>query len=121
MADDYEVEVTIKKNGRPLEGFDPLVRTLSVDEDAPFDYEHANDGDTTTFTTVPDSKVADARILVVKSNKAVTLKLGEDLAINADGFLVAFGITLDVGAGSNAKINNNSGATAQIEGLVAGT
>jgi len=119
------IVVTAELDGVPIKGF-PWVRRLAIDEIQSFEYEQANHGDAITFSTVPADQLATIQALLLRPDKAVTLRLDGQtdagIAINADGFVLLCDVTIDAGAGaSNAKLNNNSGSTAIVQGTAVGT
>ena len=107
-----------------MPGF-PYVRRITADEFQTFDpYEKANDGNTTTFTTLPVSAVASIlQALILKADAQVTLRFNgqtdKGITLNAGGLL----LLLDTAINSAvfASINNNSGGIANVRGLGAGT
>jgi len=120
-----EITIQVKRDGIQLDGF-PIIRRLEVDELQGFAYEEANDGDDTTFSALPASQLDTIQVLVVKSDQQITLRLdGQSdagIVLNAGGLLALIDATIDAGAGaSNASVNNNSGSTANVEGVAAGT
>lgn len=120
-----EITLTVKRDGQPVNGF-PVTRRIEADEVQHFSYEQAAHGDITTFGAVPADQINTVQALVLRTTKAITVRLdGQSDAgvpLNAGGILIVLDSTIDAGAGaSNAKVNNNSGATALIEGLAAGT
>lgn len=125
MSVEYEIEVRVRRNGKPVSGLHPFIRRLTVDEDGAFEYEHADDADAVTFTSIPDAKIAEAQLLAISPSRQATIRLDGQtdagLVINAGGLLLAIDADIDNGAGVNASINNNSGGSAVISGLVAGT
>ena len=121
-----ELTVTLKRNGVPVGGF-PFIRRVEVDELQSFNYDKAADADSTTFSAVPADQIAEMQVLVLRSSKAVTLRLDGQtdagIVVNAGGMVLLLDCTIDAGAGaSNAKVNNpHATDTAVIEGLAAGT
>lgn len=121
-----ELTVTLRRDGYPVTGF-PVTRRIEVDEIQSFKYEKAADNDSTTFAAVPADQIATIQALLLRTSKAVTLRLDGQtdagIALNAGGMIVILDCTIDAGAGaSNCKINNPDDAdTALIEGLAAGT
>lgn len=123
--DSYEITLHVRKNGVIVEGF-PVTRRIETDESQGFGYEKANDGDSTTFSALPADQLATIQLLIVKTDKAITLRLDNQssagIELNAGGLLAIIDCTIDAGAGANnAKVNNNSGATALVDGVAAGT
>ncbi len=124
MSQNLKVTVSVELDGNPVAGF-PVTRRIALAETYQFAYEHGDDGDTTTFTTIPDSKVAESQALVLTSDQAVNVRLDgqtdQGILLNANGLLLIIDADIDAGAGSNVKINNNSGSTANITGVGGGT
>ena len=124
MSQNLKVTVSVELDGNAVAGF-PVTRRISLAETYQFAYEHTDDGDTTTFTTIPDSKVAETQALVLLSDQAVTVRLDGQtdagLTLNANGLLLFIDTDVDAGAGSNIVLNNNSGSTANIVGVGGGT
>ncbi len=117
--------IQLEIDNKPVAGF-PLVRRLSVDEIQNYNYEEPNDGDMTTFSLIPADQLATIQALLIRSDKQVNIRLDGQtdagILLSADGILLIIGATIDAGAGaSNAKVNNNSGATAQVQGFAGGT
>lgn len=117
--------VDLEVDGVPLAGF-PIIRRLTVDEMHIFDYEKVDDPNPTTFTTLPADQLAEIQALLVRSDKTVTVRLDGQtdagIVINPGGLILLLDVDIDAGAGApNAKINNDSGVTAIIRGLAAGT
>jgi len=125
MSSSLKIVLSVEKDGVPVAGF-PFVRRLVVDELQEFAYEQANHGDAVTFSAVPADQLGEIQVLVLRSDKLVTLRLdGQSdagIVVNAGGLVLLVDADVDAGAGaSNAKLNNNSGATATIRGLAGGT
>ncbi len=124
MSQNLKVTVSVELDGNPVAGF-PVTRRISLTETYQFAYEHGDDGDTTTFTTIPDAKVAESQALVLTSDQAVNVRLDgqtdQGILLNTNGLLLIIDADIDAGAGSNVKINNNSGSTANITGVGGGT
>lgn len=116
-----EVEVRVAVDGLPVAGF-PVVRRLTVGEVQAFDYAKADDNG--TFATLPVDQIASLKALVVRPAAVMTVRLDAQtdagIVLDADGLLVILGATIDASATTNAKISNDSGATAQVRGLAAG-
>ena len=120
-----KVSINAELDGQPILGF-PIVRRAVVDEVQQFEFELATAGDATTFTGVPADQIASIQNLILRPDQQVTLRLDGQtdagIVLDADSILLILGATIDAGAGaSNAKLNNNSGATAVIRGLCGGT
>ena len=115
--------ITAALDGVPYKSW---VRRITCDEAQPFDTEQAAHGDTTTFTALPGDKLDTVQVLILQPDQAVTVRLDGQtdagIVLSAGGLLAIVDATIDAGAGAaNAKVNNNSGATAVLSGLLAGT
>jgi len=115
----------LELDGVLLPGF-PKVKRLIVDETQQFQYEEANDGDTTTFSAVPADQLATIQFLLIEADQQLTFRFDGQtdtgIVLNKGGLLLLMDVTIDAGAGSsNAKVNNNSGSTANLKGLAGGT
>lgn len=123
MSQNLKITVSVELDGNQVAGF-PITRRIALAETYQFGYEHADDGDTTTFTTIPDSKVAETQALVLTSDQQVNVRLdGQSdagILLNANGLLLIIDADVDAGAGSNCVINNNTGNTANITGIGGG-
>ena len=111
-----------------------LVRRLSVDEVSAFEYEEANDGNTTAFSAPPTADLDTLSFVLLRTDRAVTLRLNDGTAdattrptlpLGAGGFVLIVDTSIGAPAGSaganNVRVNNNSGATAVVRGLAGGT
>lgn len=125
------VTLLVERDG--IEVFN-LVRRLSVDEIASFEYEEANDGNTTTFSAPPTADLDTLTFVLLRTDRAVTLRLNDGTAdattrptipLSAGGVLLLMDTSIGAPAGSaganNLRINNNAGATAVLRGLCGGT
>ena len=104
----------------------PYSKVVDIDESQSFSYEEANDGDTSTFSAIPADQLATIKVLLVKPDQQVNIRLDgasdAGILLSAGGFLAIVDATIDAGAGSsNAKVNNNSGSTALLKGAAGGT
>jgi len=120
-----KVSLNVELDGQPVLGF-PVIRRAVVDEVQQYEYEQAAHGDAVTFSAVPADQIAAIQLLILRPDQQVTLRLDGQtdagIVLDADSILLILGATIDAGAGSsNAKLNNNSGATAVIRGLAGGT
>ena len=110
-------------DGVPLNGF-PLVRRVSVAELQTFEYEEANDGNTTTFSDIPVGQLDSIQALLVRPDQQVNVRIDGQtdagIIINAGGILLIIDGTNDAGS-NRARVNNNSGNTANLRGFGAGT
>ena len=120
-----KLELSLSIDGVPVKGFDPVIRKLSVDESVTFVTEKANDGNTTSFSTLPVAELDTIKFLALRPSKQITLRLdgqsNAGIVLDADSLMVVLGATIDASAATNALVNNNSGAVSRLEGLGAGT
>lgn len=117
------VSIELDGNPNPIQ---KIVRRLEQPEFQSFNYEKADDGDSTTFTAVPLDQLATIALLYLESDRQVTIRLDGQtdagIVINAGGFVLLHDVTIDSGAGaSNLSMNNDSGGVAQIKGCGFGT
>ena len=125
------VALVVEQDGVEVLNF---VRRLSVDEIATFEYEEANDGNTTTFSAPPSADMDTLSFVLLRTDRAVTVRLNDGTAdantrptlpLNAGGLLLLLDTAIGAPAGSaganNLRVNNNAGATAVLRGLVGGT
>lgn len=119
-----KVSVSVEVDGDMLEGF-PVTRRLEVDQVHLFNYLKADDGNATTFTSLPLGPVDDLQALALRTTEDVTLRLNGQvtggLLIRQDGVLVALGVLANAGPLTNATINNDTGVAARVRGLGAGS
>lgn len=123
------LRLTLELDGVPVLGT-PIVRRVSADELQSFDVELASAGNTTTWTALQASQIDTLTFLCVRPSHNVTFRLDDQsdaagratLPVNAGGLLLLLNTEIDSGAGSsNARCNNNSGATATLRGVIGGT
>lgn len=118
-----EVTLTIKVDGMPLPGM-PIQKRLEVDEHTGrVEFEQATGGG---YAALPGtSALSEVQFLFLRANKAVTLRLdGQSdagIPLNAHGLILIMDADIDVGASTNATLDNGSGATALVQALAAGT
>ncbi len=119
----FKVSLTIERDGTVLQGY-PKIRTLSVLENQDFSYQKADDGEATTFTTLPITQLEELQFLLFEADQDLTLRLDGQtdagIAIRAGGVLLLLDADIDAGASTNATVNNNSSAVAQITGIAGG-
>ena len=120
-----KVTVTADIDGQVVAGT-PYSKVVDIDESQSFSYEEADDGDTSTFSAIPADQLATIKVLLVKPDQQVNIRLDgasdAGILLSAGGFLAIVDATIDAGAGSsNAKVNNNSGSTALLKGAAGGT
>lgn len=126
MSKTLRVTLSLTLDGRPIPGFEPLVRQVTVDEVQPFlPYEKADNADATTFNAVPTGEIGNVQALLIVPDRAVKVRLDAQtdagIELGSSGLLLILGGTIDAGATTNVTMNNNSGAAANIEGFGAGT
>jgi hypothetical protein len=121
------IALSVEVDGQPVPGT-PIVRRLTADEVQQFDFEKAGDADAVTFTALPADQLAEIQMLLLQSDKLITLRLQNQsdagLKINPGGVVFLLNVDIDAGAGAlNAKINSNvaAGILAAIRGLAGGT
>lgn len=124
MASTITATILLERDGVPLPGF-PVVRRLSSDEFESFNYDKANDGDTTTFTDLSSGQLATIKAFFITSNAAITVRLDGQtdagITLGANGILLIVDATIDASATTNVKYNNNSGGVASLTGIAVGT
>lgn len=122
--------LTLDLDGVALPGF-PVIRRLAVAETQQFSYEEADDTTSTTWSAVPAAQVDTLQFVFLRADRGVNLRFNDGqtdtdtmgvLPLNTAGFMLIFDTTINAGAGSpNLRVNNNSGGTAVLRGLVGGT
>lgn len=125
MSQRMRMTVIIEVDGVSVPGF-PITREMSVEESQGFTYEEADDGNSTTFSTLPTQQLATVQVLAVTPDQATTYRFdgqsNAGITLAAGGMIAIFNATIDAGAGSsNTSVNNNSGSTAKILGIAGGT
>ena len=124
MASTFTATVNLERDGQPLPGF-PVVRRLTTDEYETFNYEKADDGEGTTFTTIPVTELATVQVLYLTANTAVTVRLDGQtdagIVLSPRGVILILDTTIDASTATNVKINNNSGGVAAVTGIAGGT
>jgi len=121
------IALSVQVNGVEVEGL-PVIRRIEVDEFQAFNFEKAGDNDAVTFTALPADQLAEIQMLLLQSDKGVTLRLDGQtdagIFINPGGLVFLLNVDIDAGAGApNAKLNHNAavGILAAIRGLAGGT
>ena len=116
-----EIIINVKEDGVVKPGF-PRVRRISLDEIQTFRVESATGGG---FVTLPITSIDEIQALILQSDQQVTVRLdGQSdagLVLNAGGLLIILDADIDASAATNVLVSNASGATANLEGLGAGT
>lgn len=118
------VRLEVEVDGQPVPGF-PVIKRLLLDESAAFEFGKPDDGGW-TFSALPADLLDVISVLMLRTDRQITLRLdGQSdagIVLNAGGVLALVDVTIDAGAGVlNAKLNNQSGATAVVSGLAAGS
>lgn len=120
----YQITLIVEKDGAAVSDL-CITRRIVVDESQSFDYEKTDDGNGTTFTTVPAGEIGTLQMVIMRPSEQVTVRLDGQtdagILVNARGLLVLVDATVDAGASTNMTVNNNSGAVAQLKGMVGGT
>ena len=122
------VSLQVDLDGVPATWLAPngrIVRRYEVDESIAFNYTKADDGNATTFTTVPDGTQLDTvQVLLLVPEGEMTFRLDGQtdagITIGANGVLLALGATIDASAATNCKVNLDDTA-ANLKGILAGT
>ena len=112
MPDTYKLILTLEKNGVPLQGFDPLVRRLTVDQSQSFDDLLPSGGGA---VSLPVSLIGTISLLIFTGDQPQTYTPGV-LTLNAGGLVLMFNVT-----GPRPDITNASGNTALNKGFAGGT
>lgn len=112
MADTYELALSLRKNGSMVQGFNPLVKRLTVDQSQAFDERLASGGGD---VSLPIAQVGTVSFLLLQGDQIETLKLG-NMTTAAGWFVLAWNATP-----ATETINNASGNTAINKGLAGGT
>ena len=112
MPDTYKMTLTVEKNGRPLSGYDPLIRRLTVDQSQSFDELLASGGGA---IALPIGQVGTVSILILTGDQIQTYTPGA-VTLNAGGLIVLFNAT-----GATETLTNASGVTANNKGIAGGT
>jgi len=91
----------------------PLSIRREFAEIAGFEKEQA----TGTTEAIPSSHIATPKVIIVQADKAVTVTTGT-IALDAGGFIIIVGGTP---ATNPPTVNNASGSTAKVRGVVLGS
>lgn len=122
MAANLELNITLKQDGKMVAGF-PLYRRVVVDELQQFSTEQTSSPG--TYVTVPSTLIDAAQAVLLSSNQPITVRLNGQsnggIALSAGGLLLILDATLNAGASTNITVDNSSGNTATLSGLVGGT
>ena len=123
MPTTIDITVTVKRDGLDIPGY-PVSRRVTVDEVQAFEYEEANDGDTTTFSDIPVGQLTSIQALLLRTDQQVNVRMDGQtdagILLNAGGILVIIDHTNDSGS-NRLRVNNNSGSTAVLKGIAGGT
>ena len=123
MSSTLEITVSVKRDGVDVPGW-PVTRRVTSDEIQSFEYEEANDGDTTTFSDIPVGQLDSIQTLLLRTDQQVNIRTDGQtdagILLNAGGILVIMDHTNDSGS-NRLRVNNNSGNTAVLKGLAGGT
>jgi hypothetical protein len=116
-----KLTLTAELDSQLVPGF-PIVRRLVVDEVQAFDYKRTSGG---TYVALPLDQIDTVQVFVMQTDREVTLRFqGQSdagLVLHAGGLVLLFDVDLDAGFATNVTVNNNSGITATLRGLGAGT
>lgn len=120
MSRQVKVTVLVEVDGVPLDGF-PMVRRLTLDQLQQFAYQQATG---LSNVVIPVDKIANVKAILVRADQAIKVHLDSDggIELSQNGLLLVLDATINAGAGvANAKADNTSGSTANIEGFGGGT
>lgn len=112
MSDTYELWLSLKKNGKDLPGYAPLVKRLTVAQSQSFDDVLVSGGGA---TSLPIGLVGTLSLLLIQVDQTETLSLG-DIVLSAGGLVLMWN-----GANTTETITNASGSDALNRGLAGGT
>lgn len=122
MAANLELNITLKQDGKMVSGF-PLYRRLVVDELQQFQTEQPSS--VGTFVALPATLIDVAQALILTPNQSVTVRLNGQsnagVTLLAGGLLLILDASLTAGAATNVTVDNSTGVTATLTGLVGGT
>lgn len=117
-----QVTVDIKEDGQTLPGF-PLTKMVSVLESR--GRTQINRTAAPGFNELPLGDLDGVTVLFVQADQDTTLRFNdqtdEGLAISANGYFLMVDGDIPVSATSKASIENDSGSTAQITQVAAGS
>ena len=119
------VEIKLDLDGIPATWLAPngrIVRRYEVDESQAFSYEKADDDG--TAAAVPSAQIATIQNFIVVPEASMEFYVdgsATPITIGANGLLMALNATIDAGASTNLTVSNDSGGTAILKGIVAGT
>jgi hypothetical protein len=121
----FKATVALELDGVPLAG-SPWVRRYELPELSQVSQEQADDGDATTFNAVQAAHLDTLRVVFLVPDRQATFRFDGQtdggLTMDAGGLVLLLGATIDAGAGAdNASVNNNSGGTVTLRGLLVGT
>lgn len=111
----------LEVNGQPILG-SPIIRRLEVDETSLFMHEDAPGAG---FSALPTSELSVLNMLFLGADRTVTLRVDgqsdKGIILNAGGFALLFDVNVSSGPTTNATVENQSGATANLKGVAGGT
>ena len=118
-----EVTVQCTLDSKPLDGF-PFTRRVEVSESQTINVQKVVDGAYAALPTV--DYIPSIGVLILRTDSGpfgVRLNAQSDagISLNAGGLLIVVDGAIASGAATNVKVQNTSGATAGVRGLVAGT
>ena len=112
MPDTYKLLIFLEKNGLPVQGLDPLIRRLTVDQSQSFDELLATGGGD---IALPIAQIGTVTMLILTGDQVQSYKPGT-ITLNAGGVIVLFNAT-----GATETLANASGVTANNKGIAGGT
>lgn len=115
-----EVTVQVRKDGAVFPGF-PVTRRVEAEAFEGFDYAKEEDL-AGVYENLPVTQALPASVVVVKVDREVTVRLAGQtdagVVLPAGGMLIILGSNIE--DAPVAALNNVSGGTAKVVGLVAG-
>lgn len=119
IVPNIKVTIDVELDGKRISGY-PFSRRIEITEQQAFEYLEVTGGG---YVSIPSSALATLSTLVLKTDKALTLRLQNQsdagLVINAGGIIALVDVALTSGASTNATLSNASGSDATIEGIAA--
>jgi hypothetical protein len=125
MSTSLELTITLRREGKPADGF-PIVRRIEVDELQGFTYEKVADNNTTTFTAFPTNQLDTVQAFVIKADSDITVRFNNQsdagIVLKAGGIMALFDVSINSGISTNSTVNNPAATgVAVVSGLVGGT
>jgi hypothetical protein len=107
--------LTLEIDGTVLPDFPVIRRFTAAEGGAPITQVFAADNDTITFHQIPSITSPNVNVIYLASDQALNLNLNQltALALQAGGFILLFGVSLQQGTpADDVTVNNPAAATA---------